>query len=338
MPHILIYLATSFMLMQPVSKNDSATRENWQIFKDAVPPAFQIVVEKSEYLPGEAIAVRCILQNNTESKIPVHWKKLERASYSVSLGILEDLNRSAIHQPGRSIGTCWSGNIEIGKPVYLEPGERVIGDFILGTLIETPGSYYITATYFWREHAPDTPNEELFKYQFIKAEPIPIKVHAPSGEDADASRFFPIPRLLNYLQSPLYDCTRLCNDIKNIPCEDTKEFYWAQGRRFLERFPKSAYARYLSYTAGIILRDMKNYPAAEEQFGTFIAAYPEDRMVDNAMFEMAECQIEQGKPDKAQAILESLFQKYPLTSAHGAKRVLENLKKGYKTMGEIYGH
>ncbi len=151
-------------------------------------------------------------------------------------------------------------------------------------------------------------------------------------------KYLQVPNLLNVLQTPLYYCTHICGKVKDIPCEDTKEFYLAQANNFLERFPKSAYARSMNYTMGMILRDQKNYQAAEEQMGKFIALYPNDWMVDDAMFEIARCQIEQGKPDKAQATLESLFQKYPATSAHEAKRVLENLKKGYKTMGEIYGH
>jgi TolA-binding protein len=94
----------------------------------------------------------------------------------------------------------------------------------------------------------------------------------------------------------------------------------------------------MNYTLGVILKDQKNYQAAEEQMGKFISLYPDDWMVDDAMFEMAVCQIEQGKPDKAQATLESLLQKFPLTSAYQAKRVLENLKKGYKTMDQVYSH
>jgi len=335
---ILLLSALPLLLFGINESTPTERLENWQIFQDVQAPSLQVLLDKNIYLPGEAIVARCILSNPYEKKIPIHSKILERGAHSFSLGICEEKEVKDKTRHCYSIGKCSSDCVDFGKPVYLEPGESLYADFIVGSLTSEAKEYYLLVSYYWRECDPKTASTEEAKCHYINANPLPFSIVDPKDSELEAMKYIQIPHLLNFLQTPLYNCTRFCGKVKDLPCEDTPEFYTSQGRKFLERFPKSAYSRYMNYTLGIILKDQKNYQAAEEQMGKFISLYPGDWMVDDAMFEMAECQIEQGKPDKAQATLESLFQQYPLTSAHQAKRVLENLKKGYKSMGQIYGH
>jgi hypothetical protein len=311
---------------------------NWKIFENAKAPTFTISTDKTEYFIGESIAVRFVLKNETAVDIPIHEKALRFETSSVGAAIFAEKESHGIIQRDFSLANCgWEGGV-YGSPVYLKPGETIVGDFILGNTAQTPQKYYVSASYYWRECNPKTPSEQFGACQFLYPEPLEINIVMPADSEKSALDYFQVPRLHQMLQTPFYGCFRACSKDTEVFCEDTPEFYISQARKFLERFPKSVYSRYMNYTLGIILRDQKNFQAAEEQMGKFIAQYPDDWMVDDAMFEMAECQIKQGMPDKAQATLESLFQKFPLTSTHQAKRVLENLKKGYKSMEKIYAH
>ena len=335
MKYILFFLITNYSILgccQNIKFPDSS--EAWKVFAESQKPTFKIMTNKSQYEKGEPVVVRFILTNDTSEKIPVFEKSLQNASHSVTAGIYAEKDLTGYSKKRYSISGCSQGFVADMHYDLLEPGETLIADYIIGLVAPEQNNYYVHAQYYWRPCNPRLDSTKSFSCKHLKAPLIEISVNEPTDEEA--IKFMPNELFLSILQTPYYYCTPACAEDES--CQDTEEYYMKEAKKFLERFPESVYARYMNYTLGIMLRKQGRFEEAEEQMNKFINLYKDDWMVDDAMFEKAESQIEQGKLDEAKSTLEMLLDRFPLTSAYNARRVYENLRKDFRTLEEIYSH
>jgi outer membrane protein assembly factor BamD (BamD/ComL family) len=114
-------------------------------------------------------------------------------------------------------------------------------------------------------------------------------------------------------------------------------------QEFVEQFGDTVYAPFMRLTLASLYRADGILPTvrpdlAAEQLRAIVTTGPRF-IADDALFELAKAELDEGRTDEARAAAKELLRTYPNSEhARDARRILDGLKAGRRTLQEIYAH
>lgn len=187
-----------------------------------------------------------------------------------------------------------------------------------------PGSYRIRATY------PLERNGDRRERRMLASNVVEFTVRDFRKDEKETFEYFAGPEEL---------AAAMGGDITVVDLHAAIE-NWEE---FVRRYPDSVYAPAVRLQLGELYLNGTGMPASDprraaDQYAAVVKT-GEEGLVDDALVNLAKCQIELGRFDEASATLSSFFERFP-TSAQtsDAARLRDGLGKGYRSVSEIYSN